>query len=393
MALPDDAAQQLASRTAALINLLSRAAFASFWAAVQAGTPVQKAIEDAQAGFSGSFADKLALAFSELLRRSVGTAEVRAMPVGDFTLSRRLHQHSVQTQNEVVAIVRQHAQGIQQARELSLRLYDGYTPTDGIKRPLEGTARAELPKYLRWLTEDNTARRELTDIQIAGQEQVSRLKSQALRAGYNEAIELWTQGAAQDAVMRRLEVAQREKNRFFANRIAQTELARAHQTEVAAEFMADETIDAVKVVMNPMHPRTDICDMHARADLFGLGPGVYPKRKAPRPPFHPFCWCKLVSKPSLFGVPPREATGGEAAFLRSLPPEEAARVMGSRARAKAVLDGDSVQAVVNAGKDSPYRLVRLGDAAGHALVRAVESPAVTSSLKPTPRSPPASPSA
>lgn len=51
--------------------------------------------------------------------------------------------------------------------------------------------------------------------------------------------------------------------------------------------------------------------------------------------------------------------------------------MGSRERAQQVLDGGaSVDSVVNAGRDPLYRLRRLGDGAGHALVRPAESPAM-----------------
>ncbi len=176
--------------------------------------------------------------------------------------------------------------------------------------------------------------------------------------------------ARQEALRRKLDVALREKNRFFADRIAQTELARAHQARVAAEFMADPLIEVLQVLMNPAHPRTDICDLHARANLFGLGPGCYPKAKAPRPPFHPFCWCVLRSRPHISARHAKEVRGGEADFLRGLPPGEAAAVMGSKARAQSVLDGASVRSVVDAAKDPAYRTVLLGEPAAvtHALV-------------------------
>ena len=173
-----------------------------------------------------------------------------------------------------------------------------------------------------------------------------------LRAAYSEAFEAWKDGAGQDALRRKLQIAQREKNRYFANRIAQTELARAHQARVAAEFMADETIDVLEVRINPRHPRADICDVqHARANLFGLGPGCYPKARTPRPPYHSFCWCRVRSRLDLEAVGAREVPGGEVAYLRSLSPDEAGRVMGSKARAARVMDGASVEAVTNAGKD------------------------------------------
>ena len=91
--------------------------------------------------------------------------------------------------------------------------------------------------------------------------------------------------------------------------------------------------------------------MHARANLFGLGPGCYPKARTPRPPYHSFCWCRVRSRLDLEAVGAREVPGGEVAYLRSLSPDEAGRVMGSKARAARVMDGASVEAVTNAGKD------------------------------------------
>ena len=92
---------------------------------------------------------------------------------------------------------------------------------------------------------------------------------------------------------------------------------------MAAEFIADDTIDVLEVRINPRHPRADICDVHARANLFGLGPGCYPKARTPRPPYHSFCWCRVRSRPDLQAAGAREVPGGEAACLRSLSPDEA----------------------------------------------------------------------
>lgn len=343
----------------AFVGTLARAAFERFWAMLVAdpALDVADAIALVQAGFTGAFANQLDDAFSELLGRSVGTADVRAMPVGEITLSRNLYQHNRRVQGEVTALVRKHAQGVTQARELALRLYDGYNPQDGIRRPLEGSARAHLPQALRELTADRAARQALAQVVEHGQQQARRLRSRALRAAYEEAFDAWRDGAAQDALQRKLDVAMREKNRYYAERIAQTELARAHQAEVAAEFMADAQLEVVQVRMNPRHPLPDICDLHAQADLHGLGRGCYPKALAPRPPFHPHCWCRLSSRPDLYLDEARRVGDPSAQareFLRSLPAHEAARVLGSRERLQQALDGQSISAVVNAGRERAH---------------------------------------
>lgn len=284
-------ADAAATYAAATIDALARAAFTRFWRLLQdnPGMDVREAIMAVQVEFGGQFAEALRESFETLLASTIGLGQVRALPVGDVSLSRRLYLHNVQTAAEVTALVRQHTQGVVQARELSLALYDGYSPADGIRRPLEGAARARLPRALRELTADADARRTLTALQVQGQQQAARLKTRALRAAYLEAFEAWEDGAGEKALRKRLQVALREKNRYFADRIAQTELHRAHQAQVAAELMDDVETTVVQVVLNPTHPRVDICDLHARADLWGLGPGRYPKAKAPRPPFHPFC--------------------------------------------------------------------------------------------------------
>ena len=346
------------------IEAAAQAAFNALWQYLtdHPDVPPRDAILAIQSGFTGDAAEALAAAFSTLLAASVGPASVEAMPVGDVTLSARNYAHNVTTANQVTAIVRDHAKGVAQARDLAMSLYDGYDPKDGIIRPLEGSARGELPDYLRQLTMDPEARQSLAKIVERGQEQVSRMRSGALRAAYQESLDTWAKGGAENALKRKLEVAVLEKNRYFANRIAQTELARAHQTKVARQIMADEALEVVQVVMNPRHPRTDICDYWANADLHGLGPGCYPKAEAPRPPYHPYCWCSLALRPSLrlsdAGI--RQTTAG---YLRSMPEEDAARVVGSKDRLARVLNGDDIEDVIDAGKPDAYRTTRVGDAA------------------------------
>jgi hypothetical protein len=193
------------------------------------------------------------------------------------------------------------------------------------------------------------------------------LKTAPLKAAYMEAFEGWKKGQGAEVLRRRLEVAVKEKTRFMANRIAQTELARAHQDALAGELMDDATIEVVQVVLSGSHPKADICDLHARADLFGLGPGCYPKTRAPKPTFHAFCRCRLRSRPDLSERMAHKPRGGEAgaqrAFLRAMPIEDAARVMGSRARLQQVLSGADPVEVVNRGVPEGYRTVRLGEVA------------------------------
>lgn len=352
---------RLIDSVAQAIDDEARRGFERLLQLIDAGVSPRDAIGDILRSFNGRFVEETRGAFTDMLQRVVGRQELLGLPIGQMPLSQAIYLHSRQVSLEVAGLVTQHAAGLQQARQLALRLYDGYDPRDGVRRPLEGSARGSLPIALRALTQDVPARRSLTRLLEHGQQQAAKLRTPALRAAYLEAFAGWKAKEGREALNRRLDVAVREKNRFFANRIAVTELARANAAQQARELMADPTVQVVEVRINPTHPRTDICDLHARADLWGLGPGRYPKARAPQPTYHPFCRCRLRSRPDLDAAAAREVPNGAAEYLRKLGPGGAARVMGSEERAFAVMQGRPVDAVINAGKDPAYHLVRLGN--------------------------------
>lgn len=68
-----------------------------------------------------------------------------------------------------------------------------------------------------------------------------------------------------------------------ALRVFRTEINRSHIE--AYRNTAESHPDAIgtRFLLSPNHPEVDICDMHARANLYGLGPGVYPFGKSPLP--------------------------------------------------------------------------------------------------------------
>lgn len=68
-----------------------------------------------------------------------------------------------------------------------------------------------------------------------------------------------------------------------AMRVMRTEINRSHAKAYQQSAAADGDSIGTKFMLSPRHPRVDICDMHARANLFGLGAGVYPHGKSPLP--------------------------------------------------------------------------------------------------------------
>ena len=165
-----------------------------------------------------------------------------------------------------------------------------------------------------------------------------------------------------DEIEKKLRIAFYERNRYFANRIARTELHRAYTDQQARELMEQDQIQYVQIRLSSKHPKTDICDYHAKVDLYGLGPGVYPKAEAPKPPFHPHCYCLTAPRIDLIHPKPRLNPKAERAFLSSLPAKEAAQVAGSSAKLQQVLKGGtSLETLYNAGKDELYQWKRIGD--------------------------------
>lgn len=344
------------------VSKLARGSFDDLMGLVAGETSV--AFDDVfelQKGFNSDFVGAMASSMSEVTGEAVSRSAVADMFIGQLKLSNRLYSNAGETARHVVALVNEHAKGVHQARVLALRLYDGYAPKDGVVRPLEGVARAELPKALRSLTAFPFDRKSLQSVYDEGVAYSKGLKTAALRASYLQSFEAWKDGKGEQILRKSLDIAYREKSRFMANRIAQTELARAHQDRQARALMADDSISVVQVLVSPGHVKLDICDLHARANLFKLGAGCYPKALAPKPVFHPFCRCKLRSRPDLDAGLAVAVPGGDAAFLSGLSVSEASAVMGSRDRLQRMLNGEALDDVVNAGKDKVYWLQRVGD--------------------------------
>ena len=55
--------------------------------------------------------------------------------------------------------------------------------------------------------------------------------------------------------------------------------------------MDDSDVVAYRWVESTRHPTEDICDEYAKVDMYGLGPGIFPKDKAPELPAHHHCLC------------------------------------------------------------------------------------------------------
>lgn len=257
-------------------------------------------------------------------------------------LSRRLYWSAEQVSHDAGNLIRAHTKGLHQATRLALGLFEGY---DFNEAEILKVKKA-LPKYLQ---------RPFASLRVAS------LRTPYLRAAYAETLRKRFSEASRSEIERSLKVAWYERNRYFAGRIARTELARVVNYRDAREIMADAEVQVVQIVMSRKHPKMDICDLHSTVNLYGLGPGMYPKAQAPIPPFHPHCYCHPAPRFSVDASKAKLRVGADRAFVRRHKEKDRAAIMGSKAKANEFVSGAGLDAVLNEGKNRAYWLKRAKD--------------------------------
>jgi len=221
-------------------------------------------------------------------------------------LSERLYHHAREVAAITGKLLTEHIRSQETIRELAMKLYEGYGFRD--REVLQ--VKKELPKYLQRELENPRAVQRLM-------KQVNKLKTLPLRAAYTQLVEA-IEKMEKQALERAIEVALEERARYYALRIAQTEIFRASNWERAKEYLEDEQITLVKFEMSTYHPKVDICDFYARLDV-GYGPGVVPKKEMRTLPLHPFCRCRYIP----YSPPPHKKE--KIKKIQPMPFDEAAR--------------------------------------------------------------------
>lgn len=347
--------QALLDRTAARIASMADEAFQAMLQRIRAGEAPRDAINAVTATFAGEYFAELSAAFSSLLAKSIGVQDIKQWPVDRVALSERLYAHIHEVNATTTRLIDEHRQAFVQARELAMQLYEGYEfKTDPLK------VRVKLPKYLRAALRDPAISQGLS--QVMARIQASQLKTPALRAAYLQAIDAVEANAGDQRLRKLARIAWYERNRYFANRIAQTELHRSYEDQKAIEMMDDAELVWVQIKMSATHPKTDVCDYHARMDRYGQGPGVYPKEVAPKPPFHPHCRCRSVPRYDIDpDAPQTYRRGAHIAFMESLSNYDQRLVAGSHDRLKRFKDGESIETLHDKATRKEYRLKKIGD--------------------------------
>lgn len=224
--------------------------------------------------------------------KSISQAMSESWTSDDLTLSKRLYRRSSTIRNEVADTIKQALKTNKTVKGLAKSIFDGYGKGGIIPE-------ASIPKFLSKLSDINIsgeatpeAKRKERALLRSVKGKISRLDTPYVRAAYNEvaaAVDDGNEIRLQKAIYN----ATQEKARYHAERIARTENARAYADGQMNRFLDDEDIIAFQWKLSSRHPRYDICDFYANADLYGLGKGVYPKDKFPRLPAHPHCMCHI----------------------------------------------------------------------------------------------------
>lgn len=217
-----------------------------------------------------------------------------------MTLSEKLHGVGVKMRGAIVSTLQEQMRRNKTWTEAARALYDGYGE-DGQNVHNGGKdiiSRQDLPKYLQKVREATGNDLQALAEQRQAIDNINRLAkngapNKALQAAYNKLLEAVQKGN-EKAVEKAVEVAVNEKSRYVAERITRTEMARAWADGFIAKMQKDADIVAVKFKLSSRHPVFDICDMYAKADMYGLGAGIYPKDKLPPLPVHPHCLCRYV---------------------------------------------------------------------------------------------------
>lgn len=222
--------------------------------------------------------------------KAISLAMQKSWTHDKLTLSERLHGKSPQVRKDVAAEIKKAIKQGKSNIETARAIFDGYGY--GAKIPLaklpEVVNKVKSLKRPKWNDEEGQQAFERTIRQAA--RKVEQNTTPSLRAAYSDVIRAVEDGNTID-LNRAIQVAVQEKARYHAERIARTENARAYADGQMSRYMNDPDVVALKWKLGSRHPRYDICDFYANADLYGLGKGVYPKDKFPRLPAHPHCMC------------------------------------------------------------------------------------------------------
>ena len=216
-----------------------------------------------------------------------------------MNLSTRLHGTSKAMRQEIIDTISSAMRQQKAFTGMARDLYDGYNSGQQVIN------KADLPNYLDRLQRaarkvaqgDNKTLNEFNNALDNAKYNVDKLASngaptKALKAAYSQLVKS-AESLSERALDKAIHTAIEEKSRYLAERIARTEISAAWGEAFFTKQQGDPDVIAYRWILSSRHPRFDICDLHANADFYGLGKGVYPKNKFPKRPAHPHCYCPV----------------------------------------------------------------------------------------------------
>lgn len=213
-----------------------------------------------------------------------------------LTLSARTTQGAILVRELVARTISEQIKKSASYRQASLAIFDGYKMGGVI--PVQ-----DVPKYLAQTIvvarHAGVPRDEMMKMLRPIRRQIEKGTTAGMRAAYSQLVDA-LEAQNEKALNKAIYVATQERTRYFADRIARTEMARAYQDGFLLRWDNNDDCVAYQWKLSGRHPRYDICDLYAKANLYGMGAGVFPKDKVPRLPAHPHCMCFL--KPVIRGM-------------------------------------------------------------------------------------------
>jgi len=246
------------------------------------------------------------------------------------TLSDRIHGSAQGYRRELEDSLRTSFKHAATVEQTARAIYDGYQPGFAKRGPFAqitpapGAPRPQLPQAVTdavdaasVLSPDDKIRLKKYADRVRDYSQ--QLKDGPLRTSYLELARALESSRAK-GLDRAIRVATEEKARYYANRIARTEAARAWGGAFRDRIDTDPRVVGIRSRLSSAHKVFDICDFHATADLYKMGPGVYPKDRAPAYPYHAHCTCLLspVYRQRPSEAPPRPGGPDMDAGARAL---------------------------------------------------------------------------
>lgn len=356
-----DEEKKLLARVEKDIRREAKVAGDEVFALIGEGKDPRDAVEQVNKKYRAKYGQLFAAALSEVLRESISPKAALNYKVGKKPLSVHIYANEKRVSALVRSAVKNHVRGYQDSRKLALELYEGYGFKTDEKLKISPRA-AIVPKYMKEILRDAATGSAMS--KAYARAQAKALRTGALRAAYNELldeIDKIESGVGSKHLQKKLQVAYDEKVRYHGNRIAQTELHREYSRVLAEDFNSDPDIQFVQYELAPTHPITDICDYYAKADMYGMGKGVYPTQAAPVPPAHPFCRCQLSPRLDLFGKKPVMDAGAQQRFFNSLSVREQKLVAGTNSNLEKLKKGQDITKVYNANRPAEYKLRTIGE--------------------------------